>query len=343
MNTNNMDALKIEKYRPTANIIKRYYNGRTVVSLGDSELLRTLLEQEYNISINMFATRIKEQVKDNVILFNELKNKSSEYYIVIPLIKEDNKLKQKLIAFGYEEFKDFVFTLHNRIIYKIQKGEYLDEYGNHIISETDNVTNVIIIQGVGNTFIKIDKNVVYRKSNLAITVTGSGAEICIGEGCLFNSNNTILVGMCSKLHIGKNTRINARTSLTASSGCSVNIGDDCIISYDVEIHSGDGHTVFDVKTGQRTLPLFPPSSKNSIEIKDHAWIGLRAIILNNTVIGQSSIVGAGAVVKGKFPNNCAIAGNPAKMVKKDLTWHNYQLEEDINNCGDENVRFTEDI
>lgn len=46
------------------------------------------------------------------------------------------------------------------------------------------------------------------------------------------------------------------------------------------------------------------------------WIGLNALILKGTIIGDNCVVGAGAVVKGKFPANCVIAGNPAKIVKR---------------------------
>jgi acetyltransferase-like isoleucine patch superfamily enzyme len=45
------------------------------------------------------------------------------------------------------------------------------------------------------------------------------------------------------------------------------------------------------------------------------WIGSRVTILPGTEIGRNSIVGAGAVVKGVFPENVIIAGNPGKVIK----------------------------
>ena len=35
-----------------------------------------------------------------------------------------------------------------------------------------------------------------------------------------------------------------------------------------------------------------------------------------TVLGDGCVVGAGAVVAGKFEDNCVIAGNPAKVIKR---------------------------
>ena len=34
------------------------------------------------------------------------------------------------------------------------------------------------------------------------------------------------------------------------------------------------------------------------------------------MLGDGCVVGAGAVVSGKFEGNCVIAGNPARVVKR---------------------------
>ena len=48
---------------------------------------------------------------------------------------------------------------------------------------------------------------------------------------------------------------------------------------------------------------------------ENVWVGLNAIILKDTVIGNNSVIAAGSVVKGKFPDNALIQGNPAKVIK----------------------------
>lgn len=40
------------------------------------------------------------------------------------------------------------------------------------------------------------------------------------------------------------------------------------------------------------------------------------IILKGTVLGDRSVVGAGAMVAGKFEDYCVIAGDPAKVIKR---------------------------
>jgi acetyltransferase-like isoleucine patch superfamily enzyme len=53
-----------------------------------------------------------------------------------------------------------------------------------------------------------------------------------------------------------------------------------------------------------------------IVIGDNVFIGSNCIILLSTTIGNNCIVGAGSVVRGHFPDNSVIMGNPAKVVMR---------------------------
>ena len=50
-------------------------------------------------------------------------------------------------------------------------------------------------------------------------------------------------------------------------------------------------------------------------IKKNAWLGSSCIILPGVIIGENSVIGAGAVVTKDVPDNCVFAGNPAKLIK----------------------------
>lgn len=52
-----------------------------------------------------------------------------------------------------------------------------------------------------------------------------------------------------------------------------------------------------------------------VEFGDDVFIGIGAKILPNTRIGSRSIVAAGAVVSGEFPDGSVIAGVPARRVR----------------------------
>ena len=55
----------------------------------------------------------------------------------------------------------------------------------------------------------------------------------------------------------------------------------------------------------------------------NCFIGGRALILPGVEIGDSCIVGAGAVVTRSVPPNCIVAGNPARIIRRDVELLSY--------------------
>jgi len=107
----------------------------------------------------------------------------------------------------------------------------------------------------------------------------------------------------------------------------IKIGNNCLIStlsfstepYLVEI--GDqvriaGGTQFITHDG--SLKCFQNEIDGEIfgqiKIGNNVFIGSACIILLNTTIGDNCIIGAGSVVRGNFPENSVIFGNPAQVV-----------------------------
>ncbi len=63
------------------------------------------------------------------------------------------------------------------------------------------------------------------------------------------------------------------------------------------------------------------NSVREMKIGNHCWVGRNVTILKNTKLADDTIVGFGAVVSSSFAeSHTAIAGNPAKVVKKGITW-----------------------
>lgn len=55
-----------------------------------------------------------------------------------------------------------------------------------------------------------------------------------------------------------------------------------------------------------------------IVIGKDCWIGMNSVILPGVVLGDSTIVGAGAVVTRSFPEgHCTIGGVPARIIRED--------------------------
>lgn len=137
---------------------------------------------------------------------------------------------------------------------------------------------------------------------------------------------------CKGISIGKNTRIFPGIRIEAIGTGKISIGDNCAIEQNVHIISKENglsigknttisanvfisnvdHEYKDVNKSVMDQPLIEKQTK----IGESCFIGFGASILPGTKLGNHCIVGSNAVVKGKYPNNCVIAGTPAKIVKQ---------------------------
>jgi acetyltransferase-like isoleucine patch superfamily enzyme len=54
-------------------------------------------------------------------------------------------------------------------------------------------------------------------------------------------------------------------------------------------------------------------------IGKHCFIGARSIILSGIQVGDESIVAAGSVVTKDVPSRCVVAGNPAQIIRRDIS------------------------
>ena len=60
----------------------------------------------------------------------------------------------------------------------------------------------------------------------------------------------------------------------------------------------------------------PLVSKGEVHIGDYVWIGDKVTVLAGVRIGNNVVVGANSVVTKDVPDNCVVAGIPAKVIKR---------------------------
>ncbi|MCU1593995.1 MAG: putative sugar acetyltransferase [Frankiales bacterium] len=83
------------------------------------------------------------------------------------------------------------------------------------------------------------------------------------------------------------------------------VGDDVAFANDVYVMDSDSHGV----EGR-------PHKQAPVRIGDGCWIGARAMILPGVTLGKRVLVAAGAVVTRDVPDDCLVAGNPARVVRE---------------------------
>jgi len=146
----------------------------------------------------------------------------------------------------------------------------------------------------------------------------SNAEIVIKPNCNLCGGCNIIKMRGEEpnfLHIGKNFGCGANATFDITDHGNITIGDNCMFSWNIYFKSDDTHPVISTTDGAVL------NKSDEIVVGDNVWIGMNASILKNSRIPSHCIVGAYSVVAKRFDmENCALAGNPARVVKTDVDW-----------------------
>lgn len=170
--------------------------------------------------------------------------------------------------------------------------------------------NKIKISG-NNNIIYVGKNSILRDCN--IFIKGNNNILYIGDDCVVNKTSIILDNEGAEIRIGNQTSI-AKAQIVSLEPYKIEIGDDCMLSYDIEIRNTDSHKIYDKNTNQRI------NEGNSVNIGNHVWLGMRVIILKGVTIEDNSIVAGGSIVTKDVKSNTIVSGSPAKQIKENIYW-----------------------
>jgi acetyltransferase-like isoleucine patch superfamily enzyme len=190
--------------------------------------------------------------------------------------------------------------------------------GNEIHSRGAYLKHVTFdIQGNGN-LIEVApgasmKNVLFR-------IRGDHHRVRIGTGCRFNRGGVIwLEDDHGLLEIGAGTTIEEAHIAVTEPGRKISIGANCLLAYDIDIRSGDSHSLLD-PTGKRINPA------EDVIIADHVWIAAHVRILKGVRLARDIVVATGAVVVKPFETpGIILGGNPAKVIKENIGWSKERL------------------
>lgn len=198
--------------------------------------------------------------------------------------------------------------LFNTTLKKIRGKRNIIRYNGAVLSNV-----VFDIKGNYNT-IEIRQGAFLN--SVMFYLRGDNHHIHIGPGCRFHKGGSIwFEDSGGSLQIGENSTFENIHLAVTEPGSKIEIGLDCMFAYDIEVRTGDSHSVLDAQSGERL------NHAEDVFIGNHVWIAAHSIILRGAFISEDSIVGTGALVTGKFSQKgITIAGNPARMIREGITW-----------------------
>ncbi|HEY1707265.1 MAG TPA: acyltransferase [Rhizomicrobium sp.] len=135
-----------------------------------------------------------------------------------------------------------------------------------------------------------------------------------GAGALLRELTIRMIGQRSTLVIGRDVQTGETTFVLEENGTTIAIGDDCLFSHGIRLRTSDMHGIYDLDSGER---LNPPGD---IVLARRVWVGQDVHILKGVTIGQSSVIGASAMVTQSIPEHTLSVGVPAKVVRSRITW-----------------------
>ena len=151
-------------------------------------------------------------------------------------------------------------------------------------------------------------------SNVYFRIRGSGHQIEFGENCRVSRGAVLwFEDHDGVLRVGPGTTM-VEVHVAVTEHSKVIIGEDCMFANDIDIRTGDSHSVIDTQTGERL------NYAGDVVISRHVWIAPHTVILKGVAIGENSIIATGAVVTKSCEAGVILGGNPAKTIKTGVSW-----------------------
>jgi len=188
------------------------------------------------------------------------------------------------------------------------------------------------IRGQGNVFDAKGASL----SEVRVDIIGDDNRITVGPGCMLSNVFFRIRGSGHQIEFGANCRVSrgavlwfedregvfqvgsgttmVEVHIAVTENSKVIIGEDCMFANDIDIRTGDSHSVIDAQTGERL------NFAGDVVISRHVWIAPHTVILKGVAIGENSIIATGAVVTKSCESGVIMGGNPAKVIKTGVSW-----------------------
>lgn len=153
-------------------------------------------------------------------------------------------------------------------------------------------------------------------SNDAFSAAGTGGVWSVTGRVSFGGALTMGPGariLCAgDLALGDAIDINANCLLACARRISV--GAHGLWAWNVTVMDHDFHPLYDAGGSVVNEPA-------PVEIGAEGWLGAGVTVLKGARLARGTVAGAGAVVSGGCDEaGCVIAGNPARIVRRGVTW-----------------------
>lgn len=192
--------------------------------------------------------------------------------------------------------------------------------GNRILADGAQLERCRIrISGSGNRLLFAPGSSI---KDCEIEILGNDHILMIGENVVLTQSVLWFEDHHCEINIGKGTTMQRNGHIAVTEPFrKINIGENCMFSFNVDIRNGDSHTIYMQGSGKRV------NWASNVEIGNHVWLGAHTQIIGGAQIGENSIIGIRSLVNGAISENSIAVGIPAKVVKTGFTWDSKRWQE----------------
>lgn len=170
-----------------------------------------------------------------------------------------------------------------------------------------------------NNIVQVGESCILR--NVTFFIKGDNNVIELGDFVQFNRQGLIWVEDCGcVIKVGDKTTFEGSHLAATEDASKIEIGKNCMFAYDIDVRTGDSHSILDLNSGKRI------NYAKNVQIGNHVWIGSHVSILKGVKIKEGSVVATRSVVTKSFnEENVILGGVPAEIIKKDVEWDRRRL------------------
>jgi acetyltransferase-like isoleucine patch superfamily enzyme len=170
--------------------------------------------------------------------------------------------------------------------------------------------------------------------NVTFLIRGDHNTIRISESVRFNLGGSLHIEDCGCIiEIGRQSTFEDTHIAATEPNSTVVVGQDCMFAYDVDVRTGDSHSIIDLSTNRRV------NYAQNIRIGDHVWVGPHCSILKGVEVRKNCVLATRSVLTKTFDREGVIlGGSPAKILKENITWDRRRLAGESDGNGNVSVR-----
>lgn len=173
-------------------------------------------------------------------------------------------------------------------------------------------TSSIVIKGNNNSIIIGDY---FNMANTSISVSGNNNRVIIGSKGYVTGLQLIIEDDNNLINIGDEIFVMGDTRIYCVQESKFTMEEGCMLSDHIEIRTTDNHSIIDLNSGLRI------NYEEDIVLHKRVWVGTGVTILKGTEVAEGCIVGAASVLTKKYLTaHAIIAGNPGKVIRKNVDW-----------------------